>query len=90
VLRKRATDACGVLRPQCNTSPTLVLEVIHLFGDDICGITESQKYSEVFKHRGNNAFVSGRLDNVCELARKGTPATRLRGKDVSGTRTGLE
>ncbi len=87
---ERATDPRGVLGTQSNAAPTFVLEVIHLFGDNICGITKTKKYAEVFKHWRNNALIPCRLDNVGELARKGTPATRLRGKDVSGTRTGLE
>jgi hypothetical protein len=90
MLREGTTDTGSVFRTKGDTSSTFVLEVVHLFRHDISGITEAQKNAKILKHRRNNAFVSSRFDNVCELASKCTPATRLGRKDVSGTRTGLE
>ena len=90
MLGKSTTNARRVLGTKCDVTATFVFEVVHLFGDNIGGIAEAKKDTQLFKHGGNNTLVPRRFHNVGKHGRKGAPASGLRREDVAGPWTCLE
>lgn len=90
MLGKRSAHACRLLRAERHTPLTLVDEVVHLFGDDIGGITDSREDTEILKQRGDQLLIPGSLNDISEDSRESAPTTALGRQNVPHAGTGLE
>ena len=65
-------------------------EVVHLFSDDVGGLTDSVEHPDVFKQRRNDLPVSSGRHGFCEGSHELPPTGRFGRKDVAHPWAGLE
>ena len=75
MFNERAANTCSLLWAQSNVSTTFVVEVVHLFGYNLGGFSESQKNIEVFKHRRDDVVIASRFDRLGKDFLKCPPTT---------------
>ena len=80
---ERAAHACRLFWSQRDASTALVLEVVHLLGDDVRCFSKSEEHSEVLEHRRDDVAISGRKGDLGKHVLEGPPALGVRGEDVS-------
>ncbi|MEY2968285.1 MAG: hypothetical protein RIQ64_912, partial [Actinomycetota bacterium] len=90
VLHERPTYASRLFGTKSDVAISLVDEVVHLFRDDVGGVTEPLKDTEVLEHRQNDLFVPGTFNDRGKRVDQGTPAGGVGGQDVARPRRRLE
>lgn len=71
-------------------SSALVHEVVHLFRDDVGGVTNPLKDAEIFEERRDHLAVTGRFDDLGEGFGEASPSCRFRSQHIAHAGTGLE
>ena len=90
MLNKGATHTGGLFGTKCHMTVAFVDEVVHLFGDDVGGLTDSMENTDVLKERRDDLAVSRCGHCFGKCSHEPPPTGRFGREDVAHPWAGLE